>query len=232
MKPGPELAPWRPRFTLSPSAVRSLLDVEAARAVVDHTPVPPGAAEELRRRARLRSTHYSTQIEGNRLTLSEAEAVILGDHVRFHGRERDIREVRNYWYALLQVEAWAAKGMPLTEDRIRRLHALVEHSPRARPTPYRDGQNVIRDSATGALIYHARDLAAYYGSLVTHPHHNYYEGRADADLTPWLEYFLGTLAGVFTSAKEEALRVAEKGLTVQPDALRRLSPRARIALGL
>lgn len=314
MKPGPEataaLLPWRPRFTLSPAAVRSLLDVEAARAVVDHTPVPPGAAEELRRRARLRSTHYSTQIEGNRLTLAEAEAAILGDSVRFHGRERDLREVRNYWHALLQGETWAAKGMPLTEDRIRRLHALVENGRRARPTPYRDGQNVIRDSATGALIYlppeakdvpalmgglvawvgkaeaeglavpviaglahyqfvtihpyydgngrtarllatfllhrggyglhgffsleehHARDLAAYYGSLVTHPHHNYYEGRADADLTPWLEYFLGTLAGVFTGAKEEALRAAEQGLTVQPDALRRLDPRARVVLGL
>ncbi|MFA4956642.1 MAG: hypothetical protein WC556_06670 [Candidatus Methanoperedens sp.] len=35
----------------------------------------------------------------------------------------------------------------------------------------------------------ARDLESYYGSLAVHPHHNYYEGRAEADLTQWLEYF-------------------------------------------
>jgi Fic family protein len=278
------LSPWHPHYTLSPAALRSLLDVEAARAVVDHTPVPPGAAEEIRRRARLRSTHYSTRIEGNRLTLAEAEAVIEGGgRVRFHGRERDVHEVRNYWSALLRVEEWAAQGMPLTEDLIRRLHGLVERGSRAKPTPYREGQNVIRDSASGALVYlppeakdvpelmaglvdwakgadaegvpvpviaglahyqfvtihpyydgngrtgrllatfllhsggyglhgffsleehHARDLAAYYNSLAAHPHHNYYEGRADADLTPWLEYFLRTLTQAVTAAEEEAL---------------------------
>jgi hypothetical protein len=40
---------------------------------LEHTPLPPAAQEELRRKARLRSTHYSTRIEGNRLTLAEAE---------------------------------------------------------------------------------------------------------------------------------------------------------------
>ena len=53
--------------------------------------------------------------------------------------------------------------------------------------------------------HHARDLEGYYRSLAVHPHHNYYEGRRDADLTPWLEYFARTLAGVFTAAKDEAL---------------------------
>ena len=48
---------------------------------------------------------------------------------------------------------------------------------------------------------HAQDLAAYYQSLATHPHHNYYEGREDAELTSWLAYFLETLATIFTSAK-------------------------------
>ena len=67
---------WHPRFSFSPAIVRALLEIESARAAVEHTPVPPGAAEELRRRARLRSTHYSTRIEGNRLTLAEAEEVI------------------------------------------------------------------------------------------------------------------------------------------------------------
>jgi len=38
---------------------------------------------------------------------------------------------------LLRVEEWAAAGKPLSEELIRRLHALVEHGARAAPTPYR-----------------------------------------------------------------------------------------------
>lgn len=301
--------PWQPRYTLSPASVRALMEVESARAVVEHTLIPPVVQEELRRRARLRSTHFSTRIEGNRLTLAEAEEVIEGRRSEFLGRERDVGEVRNYWTALLRVEEWAARGAQLGEELIQRLHGLVERGPRARPSPYRDGQNVIRDE-TGAIVYlppeardvpglmtglvdwvrraeedqlpvpilaglahyqfvtihpyydgngrtarllatfllhrggyglhgffsleehHARDLAAYYRSLATHPHHNYYEGRATADLTPWLEYFLQTLAGVFTVAKEETLRAAGRGTRSEPEALRRLDARARVVLGL
>jgi Fic family protein len=87
---------WQPRYTLTPAAVRSLLEIEAAKTIVDHTPFPPAVAEELRRRARVRSTHYSTRIEGNRLTLAEAERVVSERRGSFPGRERDVAEVRNY----------------------------------------------------------------------------------------------------------------------------------------
>ncbi len=305
--------PWEPRYRLTPAMARSLMEVGAASAVVEHLAIPPGVREELRRRARVRSTHFSTRIEGNRLTLAEAEEVVGGggdSRVRFHGRERDVTEVRNYWNALLKVEEWAAGGRPLDEDLIQRIHALVERGARSKPSSWRDGQNVIRDSESGALVYlppeakdvpllmsglvawvrqaeeelipvpiiaglahyqfvtihpyydgngrtarllatfllqrgghglqglfsleehHARDLAAYYGSLMVHPHHNYYEGRAEADLTPWLEYFLDTLADVFTAAKIEALHAAETGISLEPQELRRLDPRARTVLGL
>ena len=303
-------ASWQPPYTLTPAIARGLMGIEAARTAVEHTPLPPAAEAELRRRARIRSTHYSTRIEGNRLTLAEAEQVIEGKPARFHGRERDVGEVRNYWNALLRVEEWAARKTPLTEDVIRRLHALVDKGTRAKPTPYRDGQNVIRDSVSGGIVYmppeakdvhmlmaalalwvnqaerdhlpvpliaglahyqfvtihpyydgngrtarllatfilhrggyglngyfsleehHARDLAAYYQSLAIGPHHNYYEGRAEADLTPWLEYFLETLADVFTSAQKEAKGYSARGVSVEPEELRRLDHRARVVLAL
>ena len=162
--------------------------------------------------------------------------------------------------------------------------------PRARPTPYRDGQNAIKNSATGALIYlppeakdvpalmaslvqwaaeaersglpvpliaalvhyqfvtihpyydgngrtarllatfilhkggyglggffsleehYARDLQGYYRALTVHPHHNYYFGRSEADLTPWLEYFISTLAEVFEAVRLRAQKCAVEGL--------------------
>jgi len=56
--------------------------------------------------------------------------------------------------------------------------------------------------------YHARDLPTYYRQLQGGRHHNYCLGRANADLTPWLEYFVRGVAHVFGVAKEEALRLA------------------------
>ena len=299
---------WQPKYSITSQLARWLMEIESARAIVEHTPLPPAVEAELRQRARIRATHYSTRIEGNRLTLEQAEQVIQEKHIAIQGRERDVREVRNYWEALLRVEDWAAQGKPLTEDLIRRLHALVEYGTRAKPTPYRDGQNVIRDSISGGIVYlppeavdvpglmtslvewvnraekeripapliaglahyqfvtihpyydgngrtarllatfilhrggyglngffsleeyHARDLENYYGALSVHPHHNYYEGRAEADLTSWLTYFVGLLADVFSTAKDEALRL--KDAPPEPELLRRLDHRARIVLGL
>jgi len=80
--------------------------------------------------------------------------------------------------------------------------------------------------------HHARDLDAYYQALAVHPHHNYYEGRAEADLTPWLEYFMTTLADVFVSARDEALRLSTEGARAEPDELRLLDHRARVVLSL
>ena len=144
---------WQPRYTITPAIARGLMEIEAARAVVENTPLPPAVEAELRHRARVRSTHYSTRIEGNRLTLAQAAEVVAGQKKQFHGRDRDVREVRNYWNALLRMEEWAAKKVPLTEELIRRLHALVEKGSQARPSAYRDGQNVIRDSASNAIVY-------------------------------------------------------------------------------
>lgn len=145
------------------------MEIEAARTVVENIHLPPAVEAELRQRARVRSTHYSTRIEGNRLTLDEAQQVIDGKRADFHGRERDVAEVRNYWNALLRVEEWAAKKNPLTEDLIRRLHTLVEKGVRAKPSLYRDGQNVIRDSASGGIVYlppEAKDVPALMTALV------------------------------------------------------------------
>ena len=301
---------WKPVYAISPKIARALMEIEAAKAVVESTPLSPAVESELRHKARVRSTHYSTRIEGNKLTLKEAQEVIEKKKAHFHGRERDVSEVRNYWDALLKVEDWASQKVELSEDLIKRFHALVEKGKRAKPTPYRSGQNVIRDSVSGGIVYlppeakdvprlmaamvhwarsaqkegipvpivaalvhyqfvtihpyydgngrtarllatfilqrsdyglhgffsmeehHAKDLAGYYHSLATHQHHNYYHGRAGADLTSWVEYFVVLCARVFTQAKEEAVKYAEKGIPAEPEKLRLLDRRARAVLSL
>jgi len=301
---------WVPRYTLTAAIARDLMAIEAARTVVARTPLPPAVEAAVRQRARVRATHYSTRIEGNRLTLAEAEQVVGDRRVRFHGRERDRTEVQHYWTALLRVEEWAAGRAPLREGLIRRLHALVEKGSRAKPTPYRQAQNAVRDSASGALVYlppeakdvpllmdglvrwmseaeqaglpvpllaglahyqlvtihpffdgngrtarllatlllhrggyglngffsleehHAQNLPGYYQALATHPEHNYYMGREQADLTAWVVYFVRAVATVFGEAQEEALRLATEGVEMEPAALRQLDRRARQVFAL
>ncbi|OGQ78136.1 MAG: hypothetical protein A2289_04675 [Deltaproteobacteria bacterium RIFOXYA12_FULL_58_15] len=275
---------WKPTYEITPKTAKLLMAIEAAKADVENLVISPAVEAELRRQARLRSTHYSTRIEGNKLTLAEAEKAIVNAKVTFQGRERDVGEVRNYWNALIKVEEWAKAFKPVTEELVKKLHALVEHGPRAKPTPYRDGQNVIRDAASGAMVYlppeakdvpklmaalvswmvkvkadkssvpvplaaglahyqfvtihpyydgngrtarllatfllhrggyglngflsleehHAKDLVGYYRALAVHPHHNYYEGRAETDLTAWVDYFVATLAETFEVVRRSA----------------------------
>ncbi len=57
--------PWIPRYVITPAIARGLMEIEAARAVVTEMPLPFAAEAELRRRARLRSTHHPTRIEGD-----------------------------------------------------------------------------------------------------------------------------------------------------------------------
>ena len=301
---------WEPVYRISPKIARALMNIESAKTIVDRTALPPAVEAELRRAARVRSTHFSTRIEGNRLTLKEAQEVIEHKKTAFHGRERDTGEVRNYWNALLKVEEWAVKKAEFNEDLIKRLHAIVEKGKRSKATPYRTEQNVIKDSASADIVYmppeatdvpklmsemaawvrqaersgmpspiiaalahyqfvtihpyydgngrtarllatfllqrdgyglrgffsmeehHAKDLEAYYASLAVHKHHNYYEGRAQADLTGWVEYFTTLLADVFARAKDEAAKYAKEGIPLEPEPLRRLDRRARVVLGL
>jgi Fic family protein len=267
------------RFTFTPEIVRSLQTIERARTEVTLTILPPALVEHLRMQARVRSTHYSTRIEGNRLTLAEAEQVIL-DGKTFSGRECDTLEVKHYFQALEQVEQWLEAAAPITDERVRKLHAVIYAGRRAKATPYRDGQNVIRDMA-GRTVYlppeakdvpalmdelifwiqanekefpvpvvagiahyqfvtihpfydgngrmaralatwilyrggydlgrfyaleeiYAADLQGYYDALVTDSHHNYYDGRASAEITSWLAYFLRGKASVFEMVAREA----------------------------
>lgn len=265
-------------------------------------------AEQLRSEAQVRSTHYSTQIEGNRLTLRETEEVVHQGKL-FPGRERDVAEVDRYYQALQRMEEWVERGLEITEQRIRKLHGLIFRGGRARATTYRDGQNVIRDGAgqiaylppeakdvpglmqelvdwinssqeewpipvtagiahyqfetihpffdgngrTGRMLttwilykggydlgkfyaleeFYADDLEGYYKALSTHPHHNYYFGHQDADITPWLEYFLKGMQVVFERVAAEAERqAADEPIGEEQQLLATLDHRARRVLSL
>jgi Fic family protein len=157
---------FAPRFQITAAASKALMEIEAARQAVTHLPVDVAMLASLRETARLAAAHYSTQIEGNRLTQAEVKDAVAGAH--FPGRERDEREARNYWRALEEVERLAVPEKAIAEEDIRRLHGLVMEG-KAAPTPYRDAQNVIRDSGSRRIVYmppEASDVPALMADLV------------------------------------------------------------------
>lgn len=141
---------FEPNYIISSKIMNCLIRIEAAKQKILHLPLTPTVLSSLRETARLYTTHYSTMIEGNRLDPDQVEEV-LKHHGHFPGRERDEHEVKGYYAALTQVEKWAAQGIRIAEKMIQMLHGLVMAN--AKPTAYRDGQNVIRDGRTKAIVY-------------------------------------------------------------------------------
>src|SRR6266571_4066523 len=142
---------FQPRFSLTAKVTKALMAIEADRQVVATLPLTAPMLDSLRRTARLLSTHFSTQIEGNKLTPTQVQAVVEGEG-SFPGRERDETEVRNYFAALEHVERLGRQKSRLTEQDIRTIHGLVMTG-KSKPTKYRDGQNVIRDARNGGIVY-------------------------------------------------------------------------------
>ena len=145
---------FTPVYRITPKIARALMDIEAAKQAINILPMTASAQMRLRETARLLSSHYSTQIEGNRLTLDEATRVIRKKgHIP--GKIRDEQELLGYYRALDELETLVKGKKKITETTVKTLHALVMAGgrSRAKPSEYRPGQNVIRDSASGGIVY-------------------------------------------------------------------------------
>ena len=300
---------FKPIFTITPAIAGNLMRIEAVRQAIQSLPITPRVLASLRETARLFSTHYSTMIEGNRLT-QEQVLQVIGEKQHFPGRERDEGEVKGYYAALDEVERAAQRPEAVTEATVQRLHALVMGGgkTRVRPTPYRDGQNVIRDSRSSGIVYmppeakdvpplmkqlvawlsrrdelpvpiragiahyqfatihpyydgngrtarllttlilhlgrydlkglyaleeyYARGLKDYYEALTIGPSHNYYMGRAEAEITGWVSYFIEGMTVSFENVRDQAQSESAKGSKDQTKLLRNLDARQRKALAL
>ncbi|MGB8467679.1 MAG: Fic family protein [Candidatus Babeliales bacterium] len=298
-----------PHYQITPEIAQNLMRIEAVREKVVHLSLTSTVLSSLRESARLYTTHYSTMIEGNRLSLDQIEQVLKHEG-HFPGRERDEREVLGYYAALDQVEKWAIQGISITERIIQTIHALVvaDGKIKTKPTPYRTGQNVIRDGISKTIIYlppeaddvpslmramiawikdtitlpvplvaaivhyqlvtihpyydgngrtarllttlilhlggydlkglyaleeyYARNLGNYYDALSIGPSHNYYFGRAEADITPWINYFIEGMAVSFENVSKRMDEATVRGLPDQYNLIRSLDQKQRHVLAL
>ncbi|MCY2939591.1 MAG: Fic family protein [Planctomycetota bacterium] len=181
---------FAPKYRITGKVAKALMSIEADRQVVATLPLTAPMLDSLRRTARLLSTHFSTQIEGNKLSPSQVKAVVEGEG-NFPGRERYEAEVRHYFAALEHVERLGHKPAKLTESEVRAIHGLVMTG-KAKPTPYRDGQNVIRDSRTGQTVYmppEAKDVPTLMKELVRWVNESIAEGELPVPVITALAHY-------------------------------------------
>ena len=162
---------FKPNFTITERLTQILLAIERLNTQISTLPITPKVLTGLRESARLESTHYSTYIEGNRLTEEQIEKVI---HERAHipNRTREEKEVLGYYAALEEVEQFALSRRPVNENIIKIIHALVMGGGKKKvsPSPYRSIQNVIREAGSGRIVYlppEATDIPELMGDLAS-----------------------------------------------------------------
>lgn len=127
------------------------------------------------------------------------------------------------------------------------MRAAIAHYQFATIHPYYDGNGRTARLLTTLILYlggydlkgfysleeyYARDLPAYYNAITVEPSHNYYLGRATADITGWVEYFCTGMAEAFESVQRRMKEEARSGKADKSQLLRQLDTRQRKVLEL
>jgi len=80
--------------------------------------------------------------------------------------------------------------------------------------------------------YYAKNLGAYYEAIAIGLSHNDYFDRANADITPWIDYFCEGMARSFEAVAARAEQAASEGIDDNHLQMRALNPMKRRCLEL
>ena len=146
---------FKPKFTITHRMTAAITRIERARGFLEAAQLSADWVREMGDRALILEAHYTTHIEGTRLTLDQAERLWKGEAVP-EADPDDARELLNYRSAFEFVSEYLDSGNPITEGMIREIHRkLVEgvRGGKAAPGEYRRIQNYVVNSSTGQVIY-------------------------------------------------------------------------------
>lgn len=122
--------------------------------------------------------------------------------------------------------------------------AAITHYQFATIHPYLDGNGRTARLLTSVVLnlhgyklngvycleeYYVKNLFRYYHELSVGPSHNYYVGRADSDITSWIEYFC---LGMLDSLRNALQKITKMINAEKNKLLRKLNPRQKIAITL
>ncbi|MEA3560367.1 MAG: Fic family protein [Candidatus Omnitrophota bacterium] len=113
---------FKPKYTITDEILNNLTAIASAREIIEQARLIPQWEAKLRRQAMLHSTHSSTAIEGNKLTLKQVEALVEGKTIV--ATNKDKQEVLNYLKALERIPTLAQKG-EFNRKTLLNVHKLI-----------------------------------------------------------------------------------------------------------
>jgi Fic family protein len=146
---------FEPRFTINNAIVAGLTRIERAVGFMSASQLSDDWIRDMQANALTLEAHYTTHIEGTKLTLEQSTQLLAGQTIP-DANPNDIRELLNYRTAFELVAGYIGSGEPLTEALIREIHKRLVTDVRggsAAPGQYRLGQNLIVDSVTKETVY-------------------------------------------------------------------------------
>lgn len=155
---------FNPNYKITQDILNHLTKIENIKESFKDNNISPVLMASLKSSAKIASIHYSTKIEGNRLTQKEIEETIFKKKI-IENRQRDSSEVNAYYKAMNYIEKCLDENVDFSEKLIRQTHNLVEGV----KSSYRDGQNAIYDNASGNIVYmppEAKDVPKLMTELV------------------------------------------------------------------
>lgn len=296
--------PYKPKFNISPIMALNLMKIQDATTLISQLPLPANILDQLKHESLMETIIYSTKIEGNLI-----DEKIKREAIKKNSQSKEEQEVYNLWKAMHFLDDCVRRQLPITEDLIKKLHAIIDviaAGRRPKLSPYRTVQNKVGEKGTGRIIYlppepqdvpvlmedltawvnspeninipapiksgiflyqfltihpymdgngrtgralatyilkingfglkglfvpekyYDRNLKGYYENLQMGLHHNYYFGRNDADITPWLEFYISGLAEVFQDAAQIVKEKSTQFMAVEPKLMRDLDVYQRI----
>jgi Fic family protein len=144
-----------PKFTITNRITSGLAVIERARGFLDAAMLSEAWIREMGHRALVLEAHHTTHIEGTRLTLEQATALLAGKLIP-EADPDDVRELLNYRRAFDFVFEYVASGGTLSEGLIREIHKRLVGGVRggsATPGEYRRVQNYVVHGGTGKVVY-------------------------------------------------------------------------------
>ena len=144
---------YAPRFQITNTILKNIGIIEAAREVVENSPIVPSYEKQFQTDAIIRTVHHGTHIEGNDLTLIQTKKVLEGSEVV--ARPRDVQEVINYRNTVKLLDDLSKNSSPYSISDLLAIHIATvdkivapEKVGRLRTT-----QVVIKEEGTGKIIF-------------------------------------------------------------------------------
>jgi Fic family protein len=131
---------FQPKFSNTMKMVNKLLEIQRSSVVIDQLPLPVDILEQLQKEAKETTVLLSTRMEGNDLDDEQKRKVL------YQSSDVDAeQEVYNLMKAIEFLEDSERRSLPITEEWIKKLHAIIRisHGRRPRLSEYRTEQNRV-----------------------------------------------------------------------------------------